>query len=230
MSSYTYSPADPEEEEPSRAYTPAVDPGEAGSSGSAPKRQRLFYEGEPDTSKWAVPPAPDIFASKPDSTGPLPSDPVCDEPPEDSIAAADQPPEDVYNGGSDVSADPEPGLDLLSEAARRRVRDLCAAQNGFERRLYQYREQILRGHEMAMGQLEAREIIGPIPKKEKDEVLRKHRAELDRADRRAVEKLDLLRYQQQKELQELGIPGIYPSSDTEVMQRQQAILRRLLEH
>ncbi|KAJ2571419.1 hypothetical protein IW140_001599 [Coemansia sp. RSA 1813] len=109
-----------------------------------------------------------------------------------------------------------------------RVEALCAAQNDFERRLYEHRKRIQHGHSVALQHLEAREIIAPVPSHEKEAVLRQHAMELERADKRAVSKLDELRYQQQMELQKLGVPGFYPSSNPAILKLQQDALKHLL--
>ncbi|KAJ2610623.1 hypothetical protein H4S08_003532 [Coemansia sp. RSA 1365] len=121
----------------------------------------------------------------------------------------------------------EPELNI-DEGVIQQIRSLAKAQNDFERRLYEHRRRIEHEHSKALRQLEARDIIGPIPKKEKDELLNRHKIELNRADRRAVEKLDGMRFQQQLKLQELSVPGLYPTSDPDVMQKQQAILQQFL--
>ncbi|KAJ2747099.1 hypothetical protein GGI20_000804 [Coemansia sp. BCRC 34301] len=211
------------------------------------KRRRLFYEGEPDTSKWAVPPPPDIFSSSTDATL-LPPGPVSSEPFVHEAAVAAQPPpasskhadsvSDVLATDHSVSqpADVESNdvssqataMSRLSNETMQQIRLLCSAQNDFERRLFEHRNGMQHEQEKALRMIHAREIVCPVPKKELDETLRQHRADLDRADRRAIEKLDELRYQQQLKLESLGVPGFYPSSSIEVMQNQQRELRRLL--
>ncbi|KAJ2360283.1 hypothetical protein H4S01_005801, partial [Coemansia sp. RSA 2610] len=109
------------------------------------------------------------------------------------------------------------------------VQNLCMAQNDFERRLYEHRQRIQHEHEKSLKQLEVREIIGPVPQREKDELLRRHLAELERADKRAIEKLDDLRFQQQLELQRLGIPDMYQTSNIKVMHQQRLTLLKILK-
>ncbi|KAJ1853216.1 hypothetical protein H4R99_002903 [Coemansia sp. RSA 1722] len=181
------------------------------------KRKRLFYEGEPDTTKWAIQPPKDILTGadeghQPDAVSipvPLakeePVDPVVQEP--------------------SVSAE----LLQLSSEVLQQVANLCSAQNDFERRLFEHRRRIQYEHEKALKQMKAREIIGPVPEKEMEELLRQQRLELDRADRRTVEKMDELRYQQQIQLQSLGIPGFCPSSNTSVMLKQRSTLRQIMD-
>ncbi|KAJ2806456.1 hypothetical protein H4R20_001680 [Coemansia guatemalensis] len=200
------------------------------------KRQRLYYEGEADTTKWIVPPAPEI-------PGTATSAFIANNNLEIVACSTDYVPRteealvspSAEKSGSNFDADNylsksmgESELDV-SEAVIQQIRGLAKAQNDFERRLYEHRQRIEHEHSKALRQLEARDIIGPVPKREKDELLQRHKSELDRADRRAVEKLDGMRFQQQLKLQELGVPGIYPSSNVDTMQRQQATLQRFLK-
>ncbi|KAJ2838101.1 hypothetical protein FBU31_000996 [Coemansia sp. 'formosensis'] len=233
MNGQFYSPADQLFSEEARlAYTGVVisqtEPS-AQDIGNARKRQRLFYEGEPDTTKWAIPPPPDIFSNGTASIS-------CPGDSEASIAETQAP--DVAEAPSAdqgvVQVDVEP-IDTpqvtrprLSSEAMHQIRLLCSAQNDFERRLFEHRRGMQHEQEKVMRMIQARELVCPVPKKELDETLRQHKADLDRADRRAIEKLDELRYQQQLKLESLGVPGLYPSSSIEVMQSQQRELGRLL--
>ncbi|KAJ2688063.1 hypothetical protein IWW39_002481 [Coemansia spiralis] len=202
-------------------------------TGNPPKRQRQFYEGEPDTTKWAVPPPPDIFPNDTTLHQPCPSntDSNATEAKPPAAAPLDIPPADP---GVSQTADAEPtdasqtSSPRLSNETMHQVRLLCSAQNDFERRLFEHRRGIQHEQEKIMRVIQARELVCPVPKKELEDTLRQHRADLDRADRRAIEKLDELRYQQQLKLESLGVPGFYPSSSIEVMQGQQRELRRLL--
>ncbi|KAJ2491167.1 hypothetical protein IWW37_002518 [Coemansia sp. RSA 2050] len=240
MSGQFYSPADQLCSEESRLSYAGVVFNHSNPStpdtGNGHKRQRLFYEGEPDTTKWAVPPPPDIFSIDTALHLPCPSD-------IDSSAAEAKPP--VTSAATILDISPaDPGVSQTvdaesadaSQASRPRlsnetmhqIRLLCSAQNDFERRLFEHRRGIQHEQEKIMRMIQARELVCPVPKKELDDTLRQHRADLDRADRRAIEKLDELRYQQQLKLESLGVPGFYPSSSIEVMQGQQRELRRLL--
>ncbi|KAJ1965830.1 hypothetical protein GGI12_000517 [Dipsacomyces acuminosporus] len=120
-----------------------------------------------------------------------------------------------------------PGIEP-SEDAIRQIIMLRDAQNDFERRLAEHRKRIVHEQEKVLRQIEAREIVCPMPRKEQDEILRQHRLELERTDKRTIEKLDELRYQQQISLQSLGVDGFYPSSSVAVMERQRSILKHLL--
>ncbi|KAI9505232.1 hypothetical protein GGI25_002197 [Coemansia spiralis] len=235
---FYYSPEDQLIEEESRlararasVSSPAVSQDENFRIASEPKRQRLAYEGESDTSKWAVQPAPDIFATSILSTyAPEKRDTTRhggaeSEHPSHSSAEHKQPELVSYTDGQTETDMPE--LQLSNEVVQQII-SLCTAQNDFERRLYEHRKRIQHEQERALRQLEAREIIAPVPKREREGILRQHAADLERADKRAIEKLDDLRYQQQLRLQNLNVPGIYPSSDVNAMQAQQAILKRLL--
>ncbi|KAJ1644482.1 hypothetical protein LPJ64_003848 [Coemansia asiatica] len=181
------------------------------------KRKRLYYEGEPDTTKWAVPPPKDILTNASDDYQPVivASTPVLAPKEEPADSAIQEP----------IVA---PDLLHLSSEVLQQINNLCNAQNDFERRLFEHRRRIQHEHERAMKQIRAREIIGPVPEKEMEELLRQQRLELDRADRRTVEKMDELRYQQQIQLQALGIPGFCPSSNTSVMLKQQSTLRQIM--
>ncbi|PIA19683.1 hypothetical protein COEREDRAFT_13013 [Coemansia reversa NRRL 1564] len=199
------------------------------------KRQRLYYEGETDTTKWTVPPAPEIPSTTTSTytTSDNLTTVACStdyEPHTEEMFVLPFMEKnrsnfipDNYKGKN--IGEPELNID---EVVIQQIRSLSKAQNDFERRLYEHRRRIEHEHSKALRQLEARDIIGPIPKKEKDELLQRHKIELDHADRRAVEKLDGMRFQQQLKLQELGVPGIYPSSNVDIMQKQQATLQQLL--
>ncbi|KAJ1827274.1 hypothetical protein LPJ56_001749 [Coemansia sp. RSA 2599] len=206
-----YSPEDQLNEENARFAPSKADQGIG-------KRKRLYYEGEPDTSKWAIPPPKDILTNADEdhwpnviSTSPAPASK------EEPVDAAAQEP-------NMMSAE----MLQLSAEVLQQIANLCNAQNDFERRLFEHRRRIQHEHERALKQIRAREIIGPLPEKEIEEVLRQQRLELDRADRRTVEKMDELRYQQQIQLQGLGVPGFCPSSNTNVMLKQQSMLRQIM--
>ncbi|KAJ2785837.1 hypothetical protein GGI15_001784 [Coemansia interrupta] len=161
---------------------------------SACKRRRLYYEGEPDTSKWALPPAPEIRSlSSPPTSMPegLQDAPPIEPTQEQDVAALTQ-------------------LDSLSTEVLQQIANLCTAQHDFERRLFEHRKRIQHEHERALRQLDARSIVESVDK-ERSELLREHKYALERADRRVVEKMDELRYQQQMQLHSWGVPGIYPS-------------------
>ncbi|ORX74746.1 hypothetical protein DL89DRAFT_281088 [Linderina pennispora] len=185
---------------------PAWAPNEAPDS-PVTKRQRASYEGEPDTSKWAVQPAPDIFTGTDHTIIEQPSEPAPVDPAE---------PADEF---ANLHVSPE---------VLRQLQELCMAQHGFERRLWEHRQAIERENEKAMQQLLAREMVHSVSSKEKEEMARQHRLALERADRRAIEKLDDLRYRQQMMLQSMGVPEFFPSSSVDVMERQQRILHHLL--
>ncbi|KAJ2726980.1 hypothetical protein GGI07_000097 [Coemansia sp. Benny D115] len=233
-----YSPEDQLQEE-RRRLTPSKPESSAGDTTGGPqKRARLYYEGEPDTTKWAVPPPPDILAftqspSTPTNQPPPQQPQQPQQPPSHSHPPAHHPssPLPSLKSTEHVAEDPPLSFDLsiLSPEVLQQIRGLCAAQNDFERRLYDHRCRLQGEYDRAVKHLEARELLGPVTTKEKDDVLRQHRMDLDRADRRAIEKLDELRYQQQMQLQGLGVPGFYPSSNISVMQAQQTTLRRILE-
>ncbi|KAJ2081108.1 hypothetical protein H4R24_002579 [Coemansia sp. RSA 988] len=195
------------------------------------KRQRLYYEGETDTTKWIVPPPPEIQSTTTFVANSNPDAVACstDYAPhsEETLVS---PPTQKSGGNLEAENCSSKGIGELeiSEGVIQQIRGLAKAQNDFERRLYEHRQRIEHEHKRAVHQLEARDIIGPVPKREKDELLQRHRSELDRADKRAVEKLDGMRFQQQLRLQELGVSGIYPSSNVDTMQRQQATLQQLL--
>ncbi|KAJ1892617.1 hypothetical protein LPJ66_006238 [Kickxella alabastrina] len=218
-----YSPEDQLREEQARLMRSSNPDAEAAAAAAATadtepgsrKRPRLAYEGEPDITKWAVPPAPDIFTLETDHTNNLTPDPAIAF----AIMTVTDEPTDPYQGIGPAL----PAMHLSSEVLHQ-ICNLCTAQNDFERRLFEHRKRIKHEYDRAMKQIDAREIIGRVPKQEKDEALRQHRVELDRADRRAIEKMDELRYQQQIQLQSLGVPGFYPSSDVKTMQTQQAAL------
>ncbi|KAJ2059747.1 hypothetical protein GGI17_004219 [Coemansia sp. S146] len=207
-------------------------------TGNARKRQRLFYEGEPDTAKWAVPPPPDIFPSDTwcakDPTLPISGlgdseSSTTETQPPASAPALDAPSTDQsISQAADVESNLQTARPRLSNETMHQIRLLCSAQNDFERRLFEHRRGMQHEQEKVMRLIQAREIVCPVPKKELDETLRQHKADLERADRRAIEKLDELRYQQQLKLESLGVPGFYPSSSIEVMQGQQRELGRLL--
>ncbi|KAJ2550558.1 hypothetical protein EV175_004020 [Coemansia sp. RSA 1933] len=215
-----YSPEDQLQEEQDRLK---------GGGGSEPKRIRLFYEGEPDTTKWAIPPPPDIFSSEQPNTTADQRHPLAEE--TEASNKHDEQPFCLFDDADDVGGPgttiPAPELHLSAEVIVR-VEALCAAQNDFERRLFEHRKRLQHGHSAVLRNLEAREIIGPVPSHEKEAVLRQHSMELERADKRAVGKLDELRYQQQIELQKLGVPGFYPSSNPDILKTQQETLGRLL--
>ncbi|KAI8320402.1 hypothetical protein GQ54DRAFT_219588 [Martensiomyces pterosporus] len=199
---------------------------------NAAKKQRCMYEGEPDTAKWAVQPAPDIFAAEPRRGTSTTLHGGSEGQAKSAEGASSQSADHMAHGGASAvqnsdASEPEPDIQLSGEVMHQ-IRSLCIAQNDFERRLFEHRERIIHEQEKARGQIEARELICPMPKKERDAILRQHRADLERADRRAIEKLDELRYQQQLKLQSLGVDGFYPSSSVAVMQRQQSILKHLL--
>ncbi|KAJ2330590.1 hypothetical protein GGI00_003634 [Coemansia sp. RSA 2681] len=251
MSGQFYSPADQLCAEEARlSYTGVVvnrsEPSTPDASNGS-KRQRLFYEGEPDTSKWAIPPPPDIFSNIARCTkdsaplpisGPVDSDAVVSEAVQmpATAALADRAPEALpVDQGESQPADVEASgassqatQSRLSNETMHQIRLLCSAQNDFERRLFEHRSGMQHEQEKVLRLIHAREIVCPVPKKELDETLRQHKADLERADRRAIEKLDELRYQQQLKLESLGVPGFYPSSSIEVMQSQQKELWRLL--
>ncbi|KAJ2379377.1 hypothetical protein GGI05_006606 [Coemansia sp. RSA 2603] len=157
------------------------------------KRQRLYYEGEPDTSKWAFPPAPEIQPSSLPLT-------------ETSNRVQDTPIEPAQKQAAVVS----PEFDGLSIEIIQQIFNLCTAQHDFERRLFEHRKRIQHEHERALRQLDARSIVEKVDK-ERSELLREHKIALERADRRVIEKMDELRYQQQVQLHSWGVPGIYPS-------------------
>ncbi|KAJ2748898.1 hypothetical protein H4S06_004802, partial [Coemansia sp. BCRC 34490] len=219
-----------------------------------PKRIRLSYEGEPDTTKWAIPPAPDIFARPQDATtGSVATGLHSDQAVVDAGGIEplrqhqpqQQPPAMAATVAAAASAeDARPHVLFEHERADNnrfladelnlgpevlgRIEALCAAQNDFERRLYEHRRRIQHGQAVAVRNLEAREIIAPIPAHEREAMARQHAMELNRADKRAVGKLDELRYQQQLEIQKLGVPGFYPSSNPSVLKQQQDTLKILL--
>ncbi|KAJ1944957.1 hypothetical protein FBU59_002454 [Linderina macrospora] len=177
----------------------------------AEKRQRLNYEGEPDTSKWAVQPAPDIFSNTDCTPNAITSDPEPPAPSDDAEAA-------------DEFASLQVPRHVLIQ-----VQELCVAQHDFERRLWEHRQAIMRENDKGLQQMLAREMVHSVSDKEKEDVARQHRVALERADRRAIEKLDDLRYRQQMMLQNIGVPGFFPSSSVDVMERQQRILQHLLK-
>ncbi|KAJ2091308.1 hypothetical protein IW138_002007 [Coemansia sp. RSA 986] len=204
---------------------------DASSTDTEPKRIRLSYEGEPDTTKWAIPPAPDIFSGQHSTTD---NNLHNRDHPAEGAEASSQPEDQMFasfkqtdDSSSFDTTDFAANLHLSTEVMNR-VEALCAAQNDFERRLYEHRKRIQHGHSVALQHLEAREIIAPVPSHEKEAVLRQHAMELERADKRAVSKLDELRYQQQMELQKLGVPGFYPSSNPAILKLQQDALKHLL--
>ncbi|KAJ2897604.1 hypothetical protein GGI21_001138 [Coemansia aciculifera] len=256
MNGQFYSPADQLSAEKARlSYTGLVASfGEPSTpdAGNGCKKRRLFYEGEPDTSKWAVPPPPDIFSAK-DSIplGLADSESVVSEAAQvpattatgdntvtatathadnapDALQCTDQGVSQSANIKSRDDVPSQPIQPRLSNETMHQIRLLCSAQNDFERRLFEHRSGMQHEQEKVLRMIHAREIVCPMPKKELDEILRQHKADLDRADRRAIEKLDELRYQQQLKLESLGVPGFYPSSSIEVMQNQQRELWRLL--
>ncbi|KAJ2511193.1 hypothetical protein H4217_007503 [Coemansia sp. RSA 1939] len=216
-----------------------------------PKRIRLSYEGEPDTTKWAIPPAPDIFArpqgATTDSVAPGLHNiqPVVEAGGIEPLRLHQpQPPAMAAAAAAAYAEDARPhvlfeheridNIRLLADELNLgpevlgRIEALCAAQNDFERRLYEHRKRIQHGQAVAVRNLEAREIIAPIPAHEREAMAQQHAMELNRADKRSVGKLDELRYQQQLEIQKLGVPGFYPSSNPSVLKQQQDTLKILL--
>ncbi|KAJ2069403.1 hypothetical protein GGI03_008493 [Coemansia sp. RSA 2337] len=242
MSGQFYSPADQLfNEEVRLAYAGVVishNEQSAQDTSNTRKRQRLFYEGEPDTTKWAVPPPPDIFSSDtwcakdpivPISAGPSDTESTTTETQPPAPTTIDVPSTDQNTPqATDVESNIQTTRPRLSSETMHQIRLLCSAQNDFERRLFEHRRGMQHEQEKVMRMIQAREIVCPVPKKELDDTLRQHKADLERADRRAIEKLDELRYQQQLKLESLGVPGFYPSSSIEVMQSQQRELGRLL--